>query len=80
MSSMANTCGVLGIVMMCGFWLAMRFVPPPKSVYVVFLVPALVIVAASALTVFAALRASRWWWLAMILPLSGVAAVLSASG
>ena len=76
----ANLYGAAGVVIMCAFWICMRYVSAPTNVYLVFIGPTLVIFLALVLVIVAAVRGSKWWWLATILPLSGVAAVLSAAG
>jgi hypothetical protein len=78
--STANLYGVASVLIMCAFWICMRYVPAPTNVYVIFIGPPMVIILALALIVVAAVRGSKWWWLATLLPLSGVAAVLSAAG
>ena len=76
----ANLYGVVGAIIMCAFWICMRYVSAPTNVYVIFVGIPLVIIVALALIILAAVRGSKWWWLATLLPLSGVAAVLSAAG
>jgi hypothetical protein len=75
-----NLFGVLGVTIMCAFWICMRYVSAPANVYVNFVGLPLVIIVALVLIIVAAVRGSKWWWLATLLPLSAIAAVLSAAG
>jgi hypothetical protein len=78
--SFANLCGVASIAIMCAFWICMRYVPAPHNVYLIFVgIPAVVLLAL-ALAIVAAVRGSRWWLLSIVLPLSGIVAILSAAG
>jgi len=76
----ANLYGMIGAVIMCAFWICMRYVSAPTNVYIVFVGLPLVIILSLALIIFAAIRGSKWWWFATLLPLSAIAAVLSAAG
>jgi len=78
--SVANLCGVASVVIMCAFWVSMRYVPSPHNVYLIFVVIPAVVILALVLTIVATVRGSRWWLLSIVLPLTGVMAVLSAAG
>lgn len=78
--SFANLCGVASVVLMCAFWICMRYVPAPHNVYLIFVGIPLIVLLAMALTVVAAVRGSKWWLLSIVLPLSGILAILSAAG
>lgn len=58
----------------------MRYVPAPHNVYLIFVGIPLVVLLALVLAIVAAVRGSRWWLLSIVLPLSGILAILSAAG
>ena len=78
--SVANLCGVASVAIMCAFWVCMRYVPAPHNVYLIFIGIPLIVLLALVLAIVAAVRGSRWWLLSIILPLSGILAILSAAG
>lgn len=78
--TVANLCGVASVAIMCGFWICMRYSPAPHNVYLIFVGIPLVVLLALTLSIVAAARGSKWWLLSMLLPLSGILAILSAAG
>ncbi len=80
LKSVANLCGVASVAIMCTFWICMRYVPTPHNVYLVFVGIPLIALLAMGLTIVAAVCGSKWWLLSIVLPLSGILAILSAAG
>ena len=76
----AHVCGVSSLIITAVFWISMRYAQPLSNVYVVFVGVPFIVAASLILAVIAFVRASRWWALALVVPLMTLIGLLAVKG
>ena len=78
--SIPNLCGAISVLIVTAFWLCMGHAPPLSNVYFRLIGLPVLIGLALLLAIFASVRGSRWWMLAIVLPTLTLLGLLSVAG